>query len=62
MLNKYFSSVCTEENGTSISIVRAVPDEVFIDNIVFTPFKVAIAIKRLKTGKSSGPGGTHNSY
>ena len=57
MLNKYFSSVCTEDNGTSPSIVRAVPDEVFIDNIAFTPFKVAMAIKRLKAGKSSGPDG-----
>ena len=53
MWNKYFSSVCTEDNGTSPSIDRAVPDGVFIDNIAFTPFKVAMAIKRLKAGKSS---------
>jgi len=49
------SSVCTQDNGLSPSIVRAVPDNVFIDNIAFTPFMVAMAIKWLKAGKSCGP-------
>jgi len=57
MLNTYISLVCTQDNGLNPSIVRAVPDDVFIDNIAFTPFKVALAIKRLKAGKSCGPDG-----
>jgi len=50
MLNTYCSSVCTQDNGLNPSIVRAVSDNVFIDNIAFTPFKVAMAIKRLTAG------------
>jgi len=46
MLNTHFSSVCTQDNGLNPSIVRAVPDNVFI---AFTPFKVAMTIKRLKS-------------
>jgi Reverse transcriptase (RNA-dependent DNA polymerase)/Endonuclease-reverse transcriptase len=57
VLNQYFSSVCTVDDGSSQSLDRVVPQDVSLDNVSFSPDKVAAAIKKLKRGKSSGPDG-----
>ena len=55
LLNDYFSSVCTTDDGAQPTVTRAVPDSASIDSVNFTPLKVLTAIKKLKPSKSSGP-------
>ena len=46
LLNNYFSSVCTTDNGTMPTVERSVPADVEIESIEFTPSKVPAAIKK----------------
>ena len=46
LLNNYFSSVCTTDNGTMPTVERSVPADVEIESIEFTPSKVHAAIKK----------------
>ena len=46
LLNDYFSSVCTTNNGIMPVIERSVPDNVELDFIEFKPDKVCAAIKK----------------
>ena len=57
LLNNYFSSVCTADDGNTPSITRVVPDGVSLDTVDFSPAKVLAAIKKLKHNKSGGPDG-----
>ena len=57
MLNSYFSSVCTTDDGIMPVIKRSVPENVELDFIDFTPSKVCAAIGKLKAGGSCGPDG-----
>jgi hypothetical protein len=57
LLNNYFSSVCTVDNGTIPTVERSVPANVEIESIEFTPCKIHAAIKKLKAGGASGPDG-----
>jgi hypothetical protein len=57
LLNEYFCSTCTEDNGVMPPIQRAVGDSTCIDSICFTEDKVLRAIKKLKPSRSSGPDG-----
>ena len=57
LLNSYFSSVCTTDNGIMPIFERSVPDNVVIDSVEYTPGKVRAAIKKLKAGGSCGPDG-----
>ena len=57
LLNDYFCSTCTEDNGVILPIQRSVSYNTFIDNIRFTEDKVLRAIKKLKPSRFSDPGG-----
>jgi hypothetical protein len=57
LLNNYFSSVCTADDGNKPSICRVVPDGASLDTVDFSPAKVLAAIKKLKYSKSGGPDG-----
>ncbi len=57
LLNEFFSSVCTIDNGIKPALNRAVANDVKIDSVTFTPAKVLHAIRKLKSSKSSGPDG-----
>ena len=57
LLNEYFSSVCTVDDNRLPVIDHINPTSVQIDSVIFTPLKVAAAIKKLKPNQSSGPDG-----
>ena len=59
LLNAYFTSMCTDDNGTSPTFdrVAGLPVDSDIETIVFTPGLVNAAIKKLKLGGASGPDG-----
>jgi hypothetical protein len=54
-LSKFFSSVCTVDNGIVHEYSDKVHSDECLSNIVFTPAKVLLAIKRLKNSASAGP-------
>ena len=51
MLNKYFSSVCTTDDGDVPAIDRVASNDVSLDSIVFTPANVAAALNKFKEVK-----------
>jgi hypothetical protein len=57
ILNNYFGSVCTVDNGNKPSVRRVVPDSVGIGKINFSPMTVLRAINKIKSNTSSGPDG-----
>jgi len=57
LLNNYFASVCTKDDGAVPIFDRAVPADATIESVDFTPESVYAAIRKLKTGGSSGPDG-----
>ena len=54
LLNEYFCSTCTDDNGVIPPIQRSVSDNTSIDNICFTKDKILRATKKLKPSRSSG--------
>ena len=57
LLNEYFVSVCTTDNGTLPVIDFGVPEEVQLDTVHFSPHAVMRAIARIKPSTSPGPDG-----
>lgn len=57
LLNSYFSSVCTVDDGTVPIANRVVPADVNLHSVEFTPENVYAAIRKLKHGGASGPDG-----
>jgi hypothetical protein len=57
LLNSYFSSVCTIDDGNMPPVSRVVQESVSLDTVDFSPAKVLAAIKKLKPNKSGGPDG-----
>jgi len=57
LLNDYFSSVCTTDNGAKHAVERLVPTGVDTESVEFTSGKVHAAIKKLKVVGASGPDG-----
>ena len=57
LLNDYFTSVCTNDNGIIPPFPRAVPPDAQLNTVTFTSGAVYAAMQKLKTGGSSGPDG-----
>jgi hypothetical protein len=57
VLNDYFTSVCTVDNGSTPSVPRTVPPNVGLTDINFSTSAILRAIKRIKPNASSGPDG-----
>ena len=57
LLNRYFASVCVEDNGQQPKFDRQVSSDVSVDAIEFQTQNVYNIIKRLKPKTSSGPDG-----
>ena len=57
LLNDYFASVCTADNGDNPHFERVVPPETKIETVEFSPEAVYAAIRKMKAGGSSGPDG-----
>jgi hypothetical protein len=57
LLNDFFSSVCTRDNGVLPSLARKAPDDVSLSDVSFSAVSVAAAIKKLKANVACGPDG-----
>ena len=57
LLNSYFCSMGTDDNGVASVVERTAPNGVNITNVSFSPHSVKRVIKKMKSGKSSGPDG-----
>ena len=57
VLNSYFASVCTNDNGILPQFNKRVSEDVELSDIEFTPTLVTRAIKKLKSNLSCGPDG-----
>ena len=57
LLNNYFASVFTQDDGNRPPFSRRVPQDVSLDNIEFTPARVLKAIKLTKNKRSLDPNG-----
>ena len=57
LLNKFFASVCTQDDGNLPYIDRAVPDDIELSGVTFTSESVLKAIAKIKGNASSGPDG-----
>jgi hypothetical protein len=54
LLNSYFSSVCTTDDGNMPPVSHVMPESVSQDTVDFSPTKVLAAIKKLKPIESGG--------
>ena len=57
LLNNYFRSVCTLNDGLASDVVPLISQSDEIDNIPFSPVLVAGALRNVKPPHSSGPDG-----
>ena len=57
LLNDYFTSMCTDDDGNKPPFERIVPDDSNLESVEFTPEIVYAAIKKLKVAGASGPDG-----
>ena len=57
LLNSYFCSVETDDDGVAPVLERTAPNGVNITNVSFTPDSVKRVIKKMKSGRTSGPDG-----
>ena len=57
LLNSYFCSMGTDDNGVAPVLELTAPNGVNITNVSFTPDSVKRAIKKMKSGRLSGPDG-----
>jgi len=55
LLNNYFASVCTDDNGCMPNVYHSVDYTCSLSDIIFTANNVEATIKRLKSNLSSGP-------
>ena len=57
LLNRFFASVCTVDDGNCLDVVREVPDDVCLNSIDFSPEYILRAMRKMKNKTSSGPDG-----
>jgi len=57
LLNDYFDSMCTSDNGIIPDLDLVVPENSNLENIEFTPDNIYAAIRKLKISGTSGPDG-----
>jgi len=57
LLNNYFGSVCTKDDGFLPAFDKLVPENVAFSNVTFTPENVERVMRKLKKSASSGPDG-----
>jgi len=57
ILNRYFASVCTADNGILPNVARVVPDSASLESVSFTAAKIMNVIKKIKPKTSCGPDG-----
>jgi hypothetical protein len=57
LLNGFFCSVCTVDNGELPAFDNVVGDDIVLDCVEFTRDTVLRAIKKLKTDSACGPDG-----
>jgi len=57
LLNDYFVSMCTNDNGIIPDLDRVVPENSNLENIEFTPENIYAAIRKLRISGASGPHG-----
>ena len=57
LLNNYFQSVFTQDNGTSPSFPSRLPDNIHISDINTSPQTIYRILKKLKTNSAAGPDG-----
>jgi len=57
LLNDYFVSMCTSDNGIIPDLDRFVPENSNLENIEFTPDNIYAAIRKLRISGASGPDG-----
>ena len=55
MLNTYFSSVCSQDNGDLPDVVPRAANGVHIDTVNFSRNAIVKAINKLKPNLASGP-------
>ena len=55
LLNSYFCSMGTEDDGVAPVLERTAPNGVNITNVSFSPDSVKRAIKKMKSGRSVVP-------
>jgi len=57
LLNDYFTSMCTNDDGTAPVFDRVVPQDSNLESVEFTPDNVYAAIRKLKLNGAGGPDG-----
>ena len=57
LLNDYFSSTCTRDNGVLPAFDKLVPNDVEFSSVTFTPDNVAKVMRKLNNSTSCGPDG-----
>jgi len=57
ILNKFFSSVFTNENTNSVPVEPTLPSRAILENMNFTKAGVEVKIKKLKPSTAPGPDG-----
>ena len=57
LLNNFFASVGSDDDGNDIALDREVPDNVCLESVSFSPQVISKAIRKIKPKTSSGPDG-----
>ena len=57
LLNNFFASIGSEDDGNDIALDREVPDNVCLESVSFSPQVISKAIRKIKPKTSSGPDG-----
>ena len=57
LLNDFFSSVCTIDDGKPVNAEKEVPSDVFIDNVDFSAEAILRATRKIKAKAAAGPDG-----
>lgn len=57
LLNDYFTSVCTTDDGSKPAFDRIAEEDCNLDSVAFTPGRIYSIMRKLKSGGASGPDG-----
>ena len=57
LLNNFFASVGSDDDGNDIAIDKEVPDNICLESVSFSPQVISRAIRKIKPKTSSGPDG-----
>ena len=57
LLNNFFASVCTVDDGNHVAVDREVPEEVVLDDVDFSAEAILKAIRKIKAKTTAGPDG-----